>query len=36
MGRYEKKPINRINWPQTLIDALMSFLVGLVLLLINR
>lgn len=36
MGRYEKKPTNNINWPQTLVDALMSFLVGLVLLLLGK
>ena len=35
MGKYEKKPINCINWKQTIVNALMSFLVGLILKLID-
>ena len=34
-GRYEKKPANSINWSQTIVNALMSFLVGLILKLID-
>lgn len=36
MGKYEKKPIRHINWRQTLVDGLMSFFVGLVLIVIEK
>jgi hypothetical protein len=36
MGKYEKKPIRHVNWRQTLVDGLMSFFVGLVLMVIGK
>lgn len=36
MGKYEKKPTRHINWPQTLVDGLMGFVVGLVLMIIEK
>ena len=36
MGTYEKKPTRRINWRQTLVDGLMGFFVGLVLMAIEK
>lgn len=36
MGRYEKKPTKRINWSQTVADGLVSLIVGLILVALER
>lgn len=35
-GKYEKKPTKRIDWSQTIVNGLVSLIVGLILMLIEK
>lgn len=36
MGKYEKKPTKHIDWSQTIVNGLVSLIVGLILMLIEH
>ena len=36
MGKYEKKPTKHIDWSQTIVNGLVSLIVGLILIVIER
>lgn len=36
LGKYEKKPTKHIDWGQTIVNGLVSLIVGLILILVER
>lgn len=36
MGKYEKKPTKHIDWSQAIVNGLVSLIVGLILMLIEK